>query len=292
MVPDETQLMFYRLLKRVLPSSRPGFLIVGAQKAGTSSLFFYLGQHPALKESGLKETRYFSRDENYVKGERWYLDELKNLRQPFKKGILYEATPEYLYYLHVAERIYKFNQEMKILIILRDPVKRAYSSWNMYRDFTVSRYHLPYVFKTGYIKDRQNNIMKELYTTGEFPSFEEVVASEMEKIRTDSPLLEPSFLRRGFYLPQIKQYHEYFGKENVLILGFNELIREKVKTLNKVLRFLHLEESNWGFIDDEKKNARTYPEKMSQEMKSKLVEFYTPHNEALYEYLGTQYNWS
>src|SRR5690606_31670006 len=116
-----------------------------------------------------------------------------------------------------AERMYNEYPELKIIMMLRDPVKRAYSSWNMYRDFPFKFQKLPgkLASKNGYVHDRQNNLVKELYNGERFPTFEEAVASEMLKIDTNSILEEPSFLRRGVYLPQIKRYHDLFGKDKV-----------------------------------------------------------------------------
>jgi len=61
--------------------------------------------------------------------------------------------------------------------------------------------------------------------------------------------------------------------------------------LNEILRFLNLKESDWDFLKDEPKNSRDYPERMSKEMEDKLKAFYTPYNDALFDYLGTKINW-
>src|SRR5690606_18829170 len=99
--------------------------------------------------------------------------------------------PEYLYRPYVAERIFGYNRHLKLIILLRDPVKRAYSSWNMYRHFLVLKKGIPDILTRGYLKGASgNNIYEELYK-GEFPSFREVVESEFRKIQEKSPILEP-----------------------------------------------------------------------------------------------------
>lgn len=282
------------ILDAIFPGNEPDFIIVGAQKAGTSSLHHYLKQHPEIIGSRPKEVRYFDRDDNYRKGKKWYEKAFKDYKNPFRNGLYFEATPEYLYRSFSAERMHAYKPDLKIIIIMREPVKRAYSSWNMYRDFPIKfKGKLPGMLEAeeGYIHDRENNLVKELYTAETFPTFEETTTAEIQKIKTNSTLEEPSFLRRGIYLPQIKRYHDLFGKEQVLVLGFKDLIKNKVETLNKIMLFLGLEKHNWGFLDDEKKNVRTYPKKISSEMEEKLMDFYKPYNEALFDYLETKINW-
>ncbi|WP_310993580.1 sulfotransferase domain-containing protein [Aequorivita marina] len=266
-------------------------MIVGAQKAGTSTLFNSLAQHPDLLGARTKEIRYFSRKENFQKGDQWYINNLKDLKKPFKSGLLFEATPEYLNHPEAAQRIYKFNKGTKIIIVVREPIKRAYSAWNMYGDFLVSRKHLPRVIDPAYYPN--SNLAQEFYGNGEFPSFEEIIASEMKKIENNDNR-SPAILRRGIYLPQIKRYLDLIGKEQVLTLGFKDLVTQNKTELNKILRFLNLPESDWQFLDSlgkKGKNARTYKKKINPEAKIKLEEFYKPHNDALFEYLGYELNW-
>src|SRR5699024_6284407 len=105
------------LLKKMIPDQKPDFLIVGAQKAGTSTLFNNLSQHPQLFGARTKEICYFSRTKNYERGENWYIDNLKNHRQPFKKGLLFEATPEYLSNSKAAKRIHDLFGKKKVPIL-------------------------------------------------------------------------------------------------------------------------------------------------------------------------------
>ena len=250
-----------------------------------------MSQHPKLLGARTKEINYFSREENYQKGDKWYINDLKDLKKPFKRGLLFEATPEYLYNPKAPERIYKFNRDTKIIIILREPVKRAYSAWNMYGDFLESYRQLPPIIDPEYFPE--NNLAQEFYGKNGFPSFKEAVASEMRKIENRDDR-RPALLRRGIYLPQIKRFHKLFGKEQVLILGFKDLITQNKEELNKILRFLDLQESNWQFLDrlsKKKKNARTYKKKIDYKIKTDLEEFYKPHNKALFEYLGDKVNW-
>lgn len=275
--------------KKVFRGHAPDFIVVGAQKSGTSSLHYYLSQHPNLLASTPKEVSYFNRNYNFKKGKNWYHRAFIDLDLNKKNYLCFEATPEYLYHSFTAERIYQEYPGIKIIIILRDPVQRAYSSWNMYKNFNPENF--PRGLKNEYINDRQNNIIKEFYDADHFPSFEEAIASEMLKIENNSQCEEPSLLRRGIYLPQVKRYHDIFGNESVLIIGFKDLVQTKKEVLNSVLKFLGLQESNWWFLKEEVKNARNYQIKMNKETEEKLNLFYEPHNKALFEYLNAKINW-
>jgi hypothetical protein len=105
----------------------PNYLIIGAQKAGTSSLFNYLSMHPQVKNSYKKEVHYF--DKNYDKPINWYKQYF-----PFKFGVndktmIGEATPNYLYHPFVAGRIKKTIPDVKMIVLLRNPVERVISQY-------------------------------------------------------------------------------------------------------------------------------------------------------------------
>lgn len=276
------------VLNRVIPTRGPDFIIVGAQKSGTSSLFSYLNQHPKLLGARQKEINYFNDNLRFHKGKQWYEDFFKSYSKPFRKGLRFEATPEYLYHQKAAERIKTFNPSLKIIIVLREPVKRAFSAWNMFRNFRVGLNGKPPRAESF---NKNSNLYKELYSKA-YPSFEDVVVSEIEKIEKKvSNLPEPSFIRRGIYLPQIKAYTNLFGKDQVLVLGFKDLIQYKIETLNSILNFLDLEESDWSFLNDEIRNQRPYTDKINPETEQKLLDFYKVHNEELFKYLGHKPNW-
>jgi sulfotransferase family protein len=272
--------------RRTLKKHAPDFIIAGAQKSGTSSLYHYLSQHPNLLASTPKEVRYFDRDDNFRKGKNWYHRSFINLNGDKENYLCFEATPEYLYRSFAAKRIHDEYPNLKVIAILRSPVKRAYSAWNMYRHFLDVK-RIP----QGYVHKQENNLVTEFFKAKQFPSFEEAIDSELIKIKNDSPLEEPALLRRGIYLAQIQRFHNLFGKDKVLVLGIGDLKQNRKEVLNTVLRFLNLEESDWTFLQDEKINIGNYSNKMNKETEDRLNKFYEPHNTALFEYLGTKLNW-
>lgn len=183
------------ILQRLVPRRSPDFLILGAQKSGTTTLFNQLIRHPGCAGARRKEVRYFDRDDNYNKGKDWY--EGSFYRPLVMSGLFFEATPEYLYRSYVPKRIHSHYPSIKLIVVLRDPVSRAYSAWNMYRDFLVNRKNIPESIKSGYLYDRENQLFKQFYKPDSFPSFEETVRDELANMTAQEPFEEPSILRRG-----------------------------------------------------------------------------------------------
>lgn len=102
----------------------PDFIIIGAQKCGTTSLFNYLSKHPDVSLPEEKEIHFF--DKFYNKGINWYKKNFLN------DGMLTgEATPYYIYHPHVTVRISSCCPNAKLIVMLRNPIDRAYSNFSM-----------------------------------------------------------------------------------------------------------------------------------------------------------------
>lgn len=273
-----------------LQSNKPDFLIIGAQKAGTTSLHYYLHQHPSLQGALEKEVSFFSNEQNYFLGLDWYHSKFKDIRNPFpsKKTLFFESTPEYIYNHKSIERIHQYNKELKLILILREPVSRAFSAWNMFRDFKTRTNGIPEVL----LDNRESSLYKELYSTKSFPSFNQVVEKEFVRIKEHSTQMEPSFIRRGIYVEQLKNLFNYFDASQVLILDFNELQKNTLKTLEKVTRFLNINNDCWSEKASTKSyNKRPYVSKIDPNVKEKLKEFYIPYNEELFDLINKKFDW-
>lgn len=191
----------------------PNFICVGAQKAGSSSLYKLLKSHPELHVSEQKEIHYYNIEENYEKGLAYY-------ERFFKEGygnqkLIGEFTPDYLQYSFVPPRIKKDLGDVKILIILRHPVQRAYSQFNFHR-------------MLGHESMSSN--------------FEQVLEEEKPVLSIDEreEWYSPAYYRsKSMYFEQIKRYCETFGKGNVHLVIFEEMLKEKGKVdLKKTCQFL------------------------------------------------------
>lgn len=258
----------------------PDFFILGAQKSGTSSLHYYLGQHPDLSGANPKEVHFFDRDIYF--GKRF--QEYKYHFRGSKDKLYFESSPSYLYIPGTPEKIQARLPESKFIIILRDPVNRAYSAWNHYRQIFESESLLK-VFKN--IPRRDGNLLYDAFFKGRkiFPSLMECIKIEQSLMQVGDAY-EPSLLRRGLYLEQIEKYWELFTPEQLLILGFGELIKETDKTLNRVCDFVGVQQIDWSIIDHEPRNVQAYADPISDDDKSYLDDFFARPNQELVERVG------
>jgi len=201
---------------------KPNFFIVGAAKSGTTSMHFYLKQHPEIFMTEQKETNYFvfkgkrvefkgPEDDKYInKYSITQLDEYLKLFEGVKnEKIIGESSPSYLYYAKIAAKnIKEFNPNAKILIVLRNPMERAFSAYQ----------HL--------VRDKR-----------EFLGFYEALKEE-EKRKQKKWEFIWHYKRAGLYADSVKIYKENFPSENVFIVIFEEFIKNPLKILKKILNFL------------------------------------------------------
>ncbi len=259
-----------KLLYNLGSASRPNFIIIGAQKAGTSALFSILKEHSHIVPSKRKEVHYFDNDD-------WYEKKALNkyhdyFRIPFWKkntGLLFEATPIYIYHPKVAQRLYDYDPELKLILLLRNPTQRALSAWSMYH------HH----FKTG--------IYAHLHDPR---SFREAITNEIAQIETiDYYTDKRAYVKRGIYLPQIQRYLEHFPKEQLLILESEEIKGEFDSTISKICHFLNIPKEAKALKITNKRiinNKDEYREELKM-----LDNFYQPHNKQLFDFLGKSYAW-
>ena len=272
---------YYRALKSSLkPRALPSFIIIGAQKCGTTSLNAYLRSHPNVcrpvksdQRDSRKELNFF--DENFEKGVSWYRACFPRLLEGFITG---EATPTYLFHPHVPKRMASVLPDVKLIVLLRNPTERAYSHY----------YH---------------NVRKNRETI----SFEEAIAAESERASGEfRKMLEDehyfnfnykcfAYLSRGIYVDQFKRWFEFFPREQILILKFEDFAADPTVTFRQVLNFLDLpswepkEYKQYNSYED--KSSMSYPS-MNTETRSYLINYFKPHNERLYEYLGVDFDWN
>nr|WP_129733137.1 sulfotransferase domain-containing protein [Parabacteroides goldsteinii] len=265
------------------------FVIIGAEKCGTTALFDCLKKHPYCIAPNRKETRMFSlRYEKHFNV--FHSISYFNPKEIFfrsRKHFLFEATPENIYLEEVAERIYRYNPDMKLILLVREPVSRAISEYffirnlmaeniaiwedpeGKYKDKLLDSDHYPLSWFVG----EELKIMKE---TGSF-SF--------------STVLFPDFVRRGLYCEQLKWYYQYFKPEQILILENKDLKYRPIETLKQVESFLNIPHCNW---ENEKKvnsNVGVYTHQISDECKQMLYEFYKPWNEKFFDMIGYRMDW-
>jgi len=208
------------------------FLIIGAQKAGTTSLYEYLDQHPDIFMSKPKEPHFFADDNKYSKGLEYYSKFFAECKEEIMIG---DASTSYSTYLNckkIIQRIYKFNPKIKLIYILRNPISRAYSSywWN-------------------------------IRMQAEPLSFEEALKQEENRIHKDNAeeFDRWSYKKRGLYSYIIKQYLKYFPKENLKVILLEDLKTSAIKTCNDIFEFLSVKKFDVTSLDDDQINKAALP---------------------------------
>ena len=200
-------------VQEAMQDKRPNFFMVGAPKTGTSSFFKYLSGHPEIFLPAVKELHYFSYPEvsdtyydiPFVTSESEYLDLFDNRRNEKAAG---DLSPSYLFRTEAAERIRRFQPEARIIISLRNPVERAISHYLM-------------DVRLGYQK--------------------RPLAEFMQRTE-ENRLFYEQYIEVGMYSRQIQAYLEKFGPENVLILLYDDLVRDRHAYLREIFRHLGVDQ--------------------------------------------------
>jgi hypothetical protein len=258
----------------------PTFIIIGAQKAGTTSLFRYLRSHPHVSAARGKEVHYF--DFNYAKGLLWYrasfavrpwlwvLGKLRGHR--IESG---EASPYYIFHPHAAKRIAETIPDAKLILLVRDPVERAYSHYKHSCRANLD----PLPFEEA-IQHEEARIGEELAQA----RADEAHAGER---RANLPIY--SYKTRGCYAEQLKCWYDVFPREQVLVLSSEQLFEDPETTYTRALKFLDLPKADYPSFD--KHNASNSKAPMSPEARAELEQYFAPHNQELTELLGEDFGW-
>jgi hypothetical protein len=249
----------------------PAFLLIGAQKGGTTSLFHYLGQHPAFVPAYEKEVNFFAA--HYGRGEAWYRANfplqatLDRVSERLDEGAMTgDATTWYLDHPLAPARAAALLPDAKIVALLRDPVRRA-----------VSHYHHAVA-----------------YGLEDAPTFEEALALEPQRLALEGSFAGPhhrhrSYRARGCYAEQLERWFSAFPREQVLVLGAHELRSNSRATLDRVCAFVGLTPIQ-GAVNFTRHNSRRYAPQPASVIDA-LRGFYEPHNARLFSLLGREFPW-
>jgi hypothetical protein len=252
----------------------------------------YLGQHPDISCAREKEVGFFSKDVIYSRGPRWYSNQFPSRFRRWRRRLLFEATPEYLYYPWVPDRILRSNSRIKLIAILRDPVSRAFSAWNMFKHFFDDNPELTIRHHISTANYQCREPLTGLLRGRTFPSFRECAEREINLVGVNHEVPpEPSFVRRGLYFEQVKRYVDLVPLDRLLFLEHSELRNDRIATLDRVLHFLGARPVDWSKFDLSDEHVRPYSSTLSFEDRALLADFYRPHNTRVKEFLGTRFGW-
>jgi hypothetical protein len=270
--------------------SKPEFLVIGAQKSGTNAITYYLTAHPNVVRARKKEIHFFDSDLQYNKGIDWYHAHFPLPHKMKPNSKCFEASPGYLYYAKSAERIYSYNPQLRLIVLLRNPVERAYSQWNMYRVLLEERPN------NLYLLTRESDMavrkwFDEILSKRMIPPFDQEVRKEIEQFIGNDSIPEPSYVRRGIYCEQLHRFLRYFKREQILIIESKHLKTDPGPVLSRIIQFLDLPEFQWQENRLGLRHVRQYKEPMPGNTRELLSEFYRPYNQKLYQLLGRDLGW-
>ncbi len=254
---------------RVLPS----FIIVGAVRCGTTSLYYDICEHSCVLPASYDEIGFF--DSNYELGINWYKSmfptKFKMKKIESKTGICItgEDTPFYFWDKKSIERIKKDIPKIKLIILLRNPIDRAYSN-----------YHLGVRLGSESLSF-EDSIKKEIELLEKNNDFE---SDKIEKF-----LRPRSYIAKGLYYQQIKNWFDIFSKDQILILNTENLSVNPHQTLKQIFNFLNLPNEKIQNIQNRK--VGNY-QKMNENTREYLKKLFQPHNKKLFKILGREFEWN
>ncbi len=255
--------MLRTLLQRFGPgpeptsSTRVDFVICGTQKGGTTALDAYLREHPQVCMAERKEVHFFDDDAHFDGDEPDYAPYHACFEPGRSHRLLGEATPIYMYWRQAPRRLHAYNPDLKLIVLLRNPIERAYSHWNMQRT-----------------KD-----LEDL-------SFEDAIHAEQSRARAAWPSQNRlhSYVERGFYLEQLRRLWAHFPREHVLVLKSEDLKRDPQATLDAVCDFLGVRRLE--HVPRKDVHSRPYASGLSASMRAHLREVFAADVHALERELG------
>lgn len=233
------------------------FLICGTQKSGTSALESYLIDHPEICMAAKKEVHFFDKESFFLNGSPEYSQYHAYFSPKASHRVVGEATPIYTYWHEAPRRIWEYNPNMKLIVILRNPVDRAYSHWNM-----------------------------EQSRNAEFLPFWDAIQKEDLRCKEALPSQYRvfSYIDRGFYLEQLRRLWRYFPRDNVLVLKHEYLKDQPVECLKDVCDFLEVD--SFETVNPKEVNSLPYSSKMSEEEKEYLQSIFKHEVRGIERMLG------
>jgi hypothetical protein len=233
------------------------FVIAGAQKSGTTALHYFLQKHPQITLGDQQEIHFFDNDELFAGPVDYEL--LHRHFPPLNKGVIAgDCTPSYLYHEPAMERICNYNRQIKLIILLRNPVERAFAHWNMQR-----------------FKGRERL------------DFLDAVKEETKRISHAATAVEArriAYVDRGRYSEQLERVFKFFPREQLKILKFEHFRDNNRDTLKSIFSFLGVRPLRVGRSKD--RNVVPYERKMSAQERKYLYDIFAAEIASVEQMLG------
>ncbi len=253
---------------------RPSFLIVGAQRAGTTTLYRVLSDHPHVARPTVRKgTGYF--DVKYARGPRWYRGQFplswKARRKHGPDVVTFESSGYYLFHPLAVSRIARDLPDVKVLVLVREPVERAYSA---HRHEEARGYESePFEVALTLEEERTAGEVERIITNPQYESFHH---------------RHHAYLARSRYSEQIDRFIELLGHDRVCVVDAGAFFENPMEEFDRVRAWLGL--SEWKPESVEQWNARTRSP-MPPELRERLSRYFEPYDARLAEQLGSTPSW-
>lgn len=263
--------------RRLTPSRRslPDFIVIGAQRSGSTSLFRYLQSHPAIRGALVKEPHFF--DLNYERGLDWYRAFFpteatrRRLAKDNTPMLVGEGTPYYIFHPHVPRRVAEVLPDVRLIAMGRNPVDRAFSHYHQ----QVRRRGQPLTFEQA-LEIEEQRLERETERLLEDPTYQSSVHQTF------------SFVARGRYAEQLERWYAVFPREQVHFVRSEDFFDDPAGVGDGVLTFLGL--SPW--------RPQEFPHlgklgaaRMRPETRNRLERYFRPHNQRLAQLLSRDLGW-
>jgi sulfotransferase family protein len=268
----------YTLLASLTAAWRPlpDYLVIGAARAGSTSLYEYLIKHPAILPALVKEVHFFTGA--YERGPDWYRAHFPTaLRRSIVArrhgdAVAGEATPYYLFDPRSPERIKSLLPNVRLIAVLRDPVQRAVSHYQHERRLGVEPLSLVEAI------DAEDGRLAG--------------AEDPARLDADRALgfrhQHFAYLARGRYAEQLQRFHDHFPADQLMVVRSEDLFDQADATYQEVLRFLGL--PSWSLPRYARFNA-SRGMSLDAGLEARLRAYFEPHNARLERMLGREMGW-
>ena len=259
----------------------PDFVVIGAKRGGSTSLFRYVSEHPSVRpifpgRQHIKGIHYY--DSNYCRGLRWYRSHFplqadgRHLARPgISPAIAGEASPYYLFHPLAAERLARDYPDVRIIVSLRDPIDRAYSH-----------------YKEAVFHDRETL------------SFEAALEAEPERLRGEAERIQAdpgylsfahehlSYLAQSRYLDMLPRWFSLFPHEQIHVMVSEEFYADPDREVGQIWQFLGLPQRK--LVSRTRHNHQAAAD-IRPETRERLREALAGHNRDLEDLLGRRLPW-
>ena len=259
----------------------PSFLIIGMAKCGTTSLAHALKDHSKIVMANHKELYFFNNIQNYKRGKNYYVTLFPDCKPD---QICFEATPHYLRYEKVPERVKELIPKAKFIVLLRNPVKRATSQ------------------AYGYLRQCKRKGEKPVFTDVN-DIIESLFKEEKVFANHHSHYILKNYARNiltwgKYYSKYLENWFKVFPRHKFLIIKAEDFFNNEEKVVKKCFKFLNLKPEKVavkhilkGRQQNIKQLGRNEYKQPSKQLQHQLKEYFRPYNQKLYNLLGRDFNW-